>query len=123
MALEMYARQAKNTDAERRASEIRLRAERRTGELLKDLARATPADAGKASGQARGNASNAATRSAEQPSPYAETLQRTGISRQTAHRRRQGLTHRRLTPAPADSGGHVADAAWCTPESMQWRSP
>ena len=35
MALEIYAKQAKNTDAERRACEIRLRAERRTGELLK----------------------------------------------------------------------------------------
>lgn len=33
-------RQARNTDAERKASEVRLRAERRTGELLKDLARA-----------------------------------------------------------------------------------
>lgn len=46
MALELYAKQARNTDAERRASEVRLRAERRTGELLKELARATPAEAG-----------------------------------------------------------------------------
>ena len=61
MALELYAKQARNTDAERKASEIRLRAERRTGELLKELARATPADAGKASGISRSNVSNDAT--------------------------------------------------------------
>lgn len=83
MALEMYARQAKNTDAERRACEIRLRAERRTGELLKDLARATPAAAGAKGNVTMGRMSNDATCVA---SPYAETLERTGISRQTAHR-------------------------------------
>jgi hypothetical protein len=33
-ALEVYARQARNVDAERKACEIRLRAERRTGQLL-----------------------------------------------------------------------------------------
>lgn len=83
MALEMYAKQAKNTDAERRACEIRLRAEARTGELLKALARATPQTAGVAGGHAKAGTSNDATC---QPSPYAETLARTGISRQTAHR-------------------------------------
>lgn len=82
-ALEVYAAQAQNRDAERRASEIRLRAEYRIGELLKELARATPSDAGKASGIARTNGSNDATRS---QTPYAEALQRTGISRQTANR-------------------------------------
>lgn len=35
-ALEVYAAQALNTDAERKACEIRLRAERRAGELLRD---------------------------------------------------------------------------------------
>jgi N6-adenosine-specific RNA methylase IME4 len=40
LALETYARQAKNTEAERRACEIRIRAERRAGELLRDLAQA-----------------------------------------------------------------------------------
>jgi hypothetical protein len=38
LALEMYARQARNTDAERKASEVRIRAERRAGELLKEQA-------------------------------------------------------------------------------------
>jgi hypothetical protein len=37
-ALEVYAAQAMNTDAERKACEIRIRAERRTGELLKEMA-------------------------------------------------------------------------------------
>jgi len=44
MALELYAKQARNTGAERKASEVGLRAERRVGELLKELARATPED-------------------------------------------------------------------------------
>jgi len=36
LALEVYARQARNTDAETKACEIRLRAERRVGQLLKE---------------------------------------------------------------------------------------
>lgn len=39
MALETYAKQALNTHAERQAIEIRIRAERRAGELLKPLDR------------------------------------------------------------------------------------
>jgi hypothetical protein len=35
LAFEMYNRQARNTEAERRACEIRLRAERKTGQLLR----------------------------------------------------------------------------------------
>lgn len=38
LALEHYARQAKNMDAERKACDIRLRAERRCGELLREQA-------------------------------------------------------------------------------------
>lgn len=81
-ALELYAKQSRNTDAERRACEIRLRAERRTGELLKELARATPAQSGAKGNAAMGRVSNDATCD----SPYAEALQRTGISRQSASR-------------------------------------
>lgn len=84
MALEMYSRQARNTQAERRASEVRLRAERRSGELLKELARAdynrSPGRGGKES------ASNDTTQIPAEKSPYAEALERTGVSRQTANR-------------------------------------
>ena len=38
-AFEQYARQAKNTDAERKAIEVRIRAERRAGQLLADMQR------------------------------------------------------------------------------------
>lgn len=40
LALEAYFKQAKNTDAERKACEIRLRAERKAGELLKKMDKA-----------------------------------------------------------------------------------
>jgi hypothetical protein len=36
-AIEMYARQARNVEAERRACEIRLRAERKAGQLLQSM--------------------------------------------------------------------------------------
>jgi hypothetical protein len=39
-ALEVYAQQAQNREAERKAREIRIRAERKTGELLKETRRA-----------------------------------------------------------------------------------
>jgi hypothetical protein len=39
-AIEMYARQAQNTEAEERAREIRLRAERKCGQMLADTERA-----------------------------------------------------------------------------------
>jgi hypothetical protein len=40
MALERYAAQARNTEAERQACEIRLRAERRAGQLLREMEKA-----------------------------------------------------------------------------------
>lgn len=93
LALEAYYRQARNLDAEREAANVRLRAERRVGELLKELARADHADAGRASGVARAaNASPEDTRSISErampvgPSPYASALSEHGISRQTAHK-------------------------------------
>ncbi|GIK83038.1 MAG: hypothetical protein BroJett024_41430 [Alphaproteobacteria bacterium] len=83
MALELYAKQARNTDAERKACEIRLRAERRTGELLKELARA---DKPNPDGRNQHEVTSDGVTQPKLPSPYAEALQSTGISRQTAHR-------------------------------------
>ncbi len=78
----MYSRQAKNTDAERRASEIRLRAERRAGQLLKEMARA---DAPNPSGK---NQHEVASNDVTQPdkSAYATALESSGLSRQVANR-------------------------------------
>ena len=89
MALELYAKQARNTDAERKAGEVRLRAERRTGELLKELARATPVEAGSQGG--RGNIKSTPNEAEcftpqPTPSPYAKALTDTGISTQAASR-------------------------------------
>jgi hypothetical protein len=42
LALEEYARQANNTQAERKAAEIRIRAERKAGELLAEIERSKP---------------------------------------------------------------------------------
>src|SRR4051794_7173410 len=39
-AIEVYARQARNVEAERQACEIRLRAERRCGQMLRDMEKA-----------------------------------------------------------------------------------
>lgn len=82
LALEAYYRQARNLDAEREAANVRLRAERRVGELLKDLERATPQTA-RTIGEAQ-IVSAGVTRSA--PTPYAAALAEQGMSRQAAHR-------------------------------------
>ena len=68
MALEHYAKQAKNTDAERKAADIRLRAERRTGELLKDLAKSE-------GGRPAKNTGN----DCRSLSEYSQALEKTGI--------------------------------------------
>jgi hypothetical protein len=44
LALAAYAKQAKNRDAERWAQEIRIRAERKTGQLLSETLRAKGED-------------------------------------------------------------------------------
>jgi hypothetical protein len=85
-ALEVYARQARNTDAERKAADVRLRAERHTGELLRDLARATPQTA-RSIGTTGQIVSDHKTRF--EGSEYSRTLEQNGLSRQTAHRYEQ----------------------------------
>ena len=84
-ALEVYAQQMHNTEAERRAASIRIRAERRFGEIAKQLKRATVPNPQGIGGPTRKSvASNGAP---QQPaSPYADALKRTGVSRQQAAR-------------------------------------
>lgn len=79
-ALEIYARQAMNVEAERKACEVRLRSERRAGELLRELERATPQTANPS-----GKANPPAT-AAGGSTPYREALDRTGTSERTAQR-------------------------------------
>lgn len=91
-ALEMYARQAKNLEAERKACEIRLRAERRSGELLRELARAESSKGGNTGGATGSNqyVKRAVPNDATPPkSDYAAALESTSLSRQTAHRYQQ----------------------------------
>ena len=38
----LHAKQAMNTDAERKATEIRIRAERKAGQLMREMERAKP---------------------------------------------------------------------------------
>lgn len=83
LALEVYARQSKNTEAERKACDIRIRAERRCGELLKELARGDP-----------GRPEKAATHAAI--SPYASALESAGLNERTARR------YQELASVPAD---------------------
>ena len=73
-ALALYARQAQNVDAERKATAVRLRAERRAGELFKELERSSG-----------GYAPNAAATVAG-ASEYREALERTQTSERTAQR-------------------------------------
>ena len=100
LALEAYYRQARNLDAEREAANVRLRAERRVGELLKELERAPPAERAEAANASMGRSSPGVTN----VSPYASALRDHGISRQTAHSK---------TPA-GDGGGSLGTACVVT---------
>src|SRR5262245_14354237 len=72
VALEHYARQAQNTDAERRAAEIRLRAERKAGQLLSENEKAVGA---------RGNPGGQGAKIVRSPEDTAQTLNDLGISK------------------------------------------
>jgi len=78
---------AQQLEAERKAADVRLRAERRTGELLKELARAEAPNPEGAGGKSRKIvASDDAT---QQRSEYSAALDSAGLSRQTANRYQQ----------------------------------
>jgi hypothetical protein len=81
--------QVRNVEAERKACDVRLRAERRVGELLKELQRATPQTANPIGLNGTEVMSNDATRPPKPPTPYAQALASNGISRQSAHRYEQ----------------------------------
>ncbi len=81
LAIETYARQAKNTEAERQACEIRLRAERKAGRLLAEREKAKGAR-----GQLVGREPSGG-RTILPPEDTARTLVDLGISKQqSAHR-------------------------------------
>ena len=75
LAFEAYAKQARNTEAERRACEIRLRAERKAGRLLSQMEKAKGA---------RGSGSNQhRVRSRDETAP---TLSEIGVSKSQSSR-------------------------------------
>jgi len=78
LAIEAYARQAKNTEAERRACEIRLRAERKAGQLLATM------EKGKGGGDRKSDHS-----ARPEPSDYATAKATGGISHTQAKRWQQ----------------------------------
>lgn len=102
-ALEIYAKQAMNVEAERKATEIRLRAERRAGELMAALRRIPPQ---KANPNGRSGNESPATTAGDSPdkSEYREAIETAGITERTAQRW-QGLA---AVPEPVFEQ-HLAD--------------
>jgi hypothetical protein len=97
-AIEMYARQARNTEAERQACEIRLRAERRCGEIY--------AMAAKAIG-ARGNPGGQGAPIVRSDNVTTQTLADLGISKQ------QSSDWQRLAAIPREVfEADLADRMW-----------
>jgi hypothetical protein len=85
LALEHYARQAMNVEAERKAIEIRIRAERHAGKLLKELERSPVAHGGN-SGKNQHGEYEAAVHGGMPPSEYQEEKRKANISDTQAHR-------------------------------------
>jgi len=95
-ALEMYAKQAQNVEAERKATEIRLRAERRAGELMRSLRRepGKRTDIEPAATAAGGSANENTTTGLDENfsgvdvprSEYRQALDSAGIPERTAQR-------------------------------------
>lgn len=83
LALELYAKQARDTDAERKACEIRLRAERKAGDLFKDMARTPASESGAAGAIAQGKQGPATVAG---PSEYRTALESSGVTERTAQR-------------------------------------
>lgn len=79
LAMELYARQALNLEAERQAAQIRIRAEVKAGDLMRELER----DSKKQAGQKKAHST------AKHASEFQSAIERAGISRPTAHRWQQ----------------------------------
>ena len=101
-AMEVYLRQAKNTEAERRACEIRLRAERKAGELLSERDKAKGSR-----GQFAGSSPSGGT-IVRPPETGAPTLRDLGITKQ------QSSDWQRLAAVPQDQ----FEAALADPDEM-----
>jgi hypothetical protein len=99
-ALKEYARRMHNLDAEHRAANIRIIAERRYGELLKEMERSSLSKGGDT--RAAGNLG------APVSSPYAQALADTGVSRRAASRYQ----------ALADVPQEIFDAALNNPDAI-----
>lgn len=82
VAIEAYARQAKNTDAEQKACEIRLRAERRAGKMLSEMEKQSGARGTPGPGRGKTVSQPATPFIVEQP----RTLSDIGISRTQSSR-------------------------------------
>ena len=85
-AIEEYARRAGNFEPERQAAEIRIRCERRAGELLRYLTRTDHVQAGKIGGSAKSSVCREGTRL---PSPYNQALEANQLTRKTASKYQQ----------------------------------
>jgi len=93
-------------EAEREAANVRLRAERRAGELLKELARADESRGG--------DLKSASARATPIRSPYSETLASTGTSRQQAHRFQALADMRKPDKIRRDFGRQIAQSSRAT---------
>ena len=82
-ALEAAARVAMNTEAERQMIEVRIRAERHGGELMRALQKADKSEAGAKGASAQGKQAPAAAAGA---SIYRRTIEKAGIPERTAQR-------------------------------------
>ena len=83
-AIQVYAHRAKNIEAEHAAINIRLKAERRLGEFLKVEERMPREQRADLANAAQGRTSHDGM--SVSPSPYAQTLDRIGLSPQDANR-------------------------------------
>lgn len=88
-ALEMYAKQAKNIEAERRATEVRIRAERKVGQLLTAMKRTPREELNSAGVNQHSEVTSNDWIKPPPKSEYAQSVEKAGLSPQTAHRWQQ----------------------------------